>query len=65
MIDDDLSKTLELRAAYSPSNSFLSFVPPSREQKALACGSNTSYKLFYATDKNASFDLSYMVSFSY
>ena len=49
-------------AAYSPSSSFLSFVPSN--QAALDCKSTTSLKLHYTATENVDFDLNYVVLLS-
>lgn len=53
-------QNMVVNAAYSPSSSFLSFVPS--KQAALDCNSTTNLKLHYTATENVNFDLNYVVS---
>lgn len=51
-----------ISSLYSPSNSFMAFVPPPNYPKATTCLSTLPVKLYFTADKDINFNIHYVVS---
>lgn len=50
-----------IHSSYSPSESYLTFVPPPNYPSAVACFTKLLVKLYFTSDKEINFNLHYLV----